>query len=238
MRAYFSDRLLGILAIDAFVERLGYLHRIEDDVKALLSRSTRFPLHNRDVLNAEENFTKFVDQGRDILLSGATLSPSTGAFKTFIRQRVIERRKRFRFLLLNPHAPDLEFIAQSHGLTAQTLRNDIDNSLANIASIIKDVPESKRNLIQVRLIDTIPLHLAMRDGHDDGGVIRCEIHLHKVDSARRPSFSLTPTDEAYIDFLAAAENLWEDAKPWCRPIDTSALIQDSPPKSSMYREGT
>jgi len=55
--------LLGILAVDTVVERLGYLSRIEDSVKSL-SVATSQPLFlSRAMLNADEPFEQFVVRG-------------------------------------------------------------------------------------------------------------------------------------------------------------------------------
>lgn len=135
--------LLGILAVDTVVERLGYLSRIEDSVKSL-SVATSKPLFlSRAMLNADEPFEQFVVRGRDVLISGVSLVGTVGPLRTLFKT-TIQRGTNLCFLLLDPESPCLELAARSHGVSAESLRNDIISSLGHLQQLVDSVGSSKK----------------------------------------------------------------------------------------------
>jgi hypothetical protein len=207
--------LLGVLALDTAVERLGYLRRIEDSIKSLGGIASRPTFLNRTMLDAEEPFTQFVSRGQDVLITGLSLLSTVGQLREFFK-RTVQQGTNLRFLLLDPESPCLGSVAQFHGASPESLRTDIMSSLQHLQQLIDSVRDSKGGSIQVRLLTTIPgTSIVMRDGHRDIGVIRCELYLYQADVSQRPAFRLTPANGTdYHRRRDAAERLWEDSQPW------------------------
>jgi hypothetical protein len=127
--------LLGVLAIDTVVERLGYLSKIENSVKSL-SLTTSKPLFvNRATLNSDESFEQFVARGRDVLIAGITLVGTVGPLRTFFKTTVQQGAK-LRFLLLNHESTGIQLAARFHGVSPESMRNDILSSLEHLRQLM------------------------------------------------------------------------------------------------------
>lgn len=207
--------LLGVLALDTVVERLGYLKRIEDGIKALGAGGGKPLFMSRTALNAQEPFEQLVARGRDVLIAGATLVGTAGPLRTFFRTTV-EQGTNLRFMLLDPESPCLELAARIHGISSEAIRNDIISSLGHLQQLRDSVNNGRKGAVQIKLFSTIPdSGIAMRDSNLPTGEIRCELYLYQTDVAGRPAFRLTPADGMiYRQYRDAIERLWSDAKPW------------------------
>lgn len=208
--------LLGILAVDMVVERLGYLSRIEDGIKSISVAASKPLFLSRAMLETDEPFTQFVERGRqDVLLAGLTLAGTVGPFRTVFK-KAVQQGTNLRFLLLDPESPCPELAAHFHGVSSGSMRSDIESSLSYLQQLMDSVSSSNSGTVQVRLLRTIPnASIAMRDGNRDTGEIRYELYLYQTDVAGRPAFRLTPPDgEIYRRFRDAIERLWNDSQPW------------------------
>jgi hypothetical protein len=217
---YASDKIilviLGVLAVDTVVERLGYLIRIEDKVNSLSSVISKPKFLSRALLNDEEPFEQFVGGGQDVLISGVALGATAGPHRAFFR-KTVQQGTNLRFLLLDPNSQCVEFAARSHGTSPESLRNDLLSTLGYIKELKEALGDSRNGSIQVRLLRTVPeAGIAMRDGNRDTGVIRCEPYLYQTDVSERPAFRLTLSDDgvAYHRYRDAIERMWNDSLPY------------------------
>jgi hypothetical protein len=209
--------LLGIIAIDTLVDRLGYLHRIEEGIKSLSGAVSKPPFLSREMLDRIEPFERFLGRGRDVLISGVALNSIAGPRREFFR-RMILQGSHLRFLLLDPDSPSLGAIAYSHGMSPEALKSDILGALNHLALLegITSTGHVQQGSIEVRLLQAIPnISIVMRDSDRAIGEIRCELHIYKTDTTERPSFRLTPDDEEiYRRYRDAIDRLWNDSKQW------------------------
>lgn len=206
--------ILGVLAVDTVVERLGYLIRIEDKVNSLSLMASRPRFLSRALLNVDESFEQFVARGQDVLISGVALGGTVGPLRAFFR-KTVQQGTNLRFLLLDPNSQCIEFAARSHGTSPELMRNDILSSLGYIKELKESLGDSGGDFIQVRLLRAIPeAGIVMRDGNRDTGEIRCELYLYQTDVSERPAFRLTPGDGAtYHRYRDVIERMWNDSLP-------------------------
>jgi len=207
--------LLGVLAIDTVVERLGYLSRIEDSIKSL-SLTTSKPLFvNRATLNSDEPFEQFVARGQDVVIVGITLVGTVGPLRTFFKT-TMQQGTKLRFLLLDPESTGIQLAARSHGVSPESMRNDILSSLGHLRQLMDSSRGNKGGSLEVRLLKAIPdAGVIVRDGNRDTGEIRYEMYLFQTDVAGRPAFRLRATDgEIFRRFRDAVERAWNDSTPW------------------------
>jgi hypothetical protein len=203
--------LLGMLALDAFVERLGYLKRIEDGIKSLSGIVDKPLFMNRNKLEIEENFPEFVKPGNDLLLIGLSFAGIVPQHQRLWEAKVQEGGT-LRFLLLDPESPHVELAAKFHHMSPESLRSAIKATLT-VLQQLKDSAKDTKGSIQFRLLQIIPTSsVVVRDGNRGMGVLRCELYLYRADVNQRPVFRLTPANG--IDYLRhrdAAEQLWKDS---------------------------
>jgi hypothetical protein len=197
-------------------------------IEYLIQRPSSFS--SRSEIDAQEPFQRFLTHGQSVLIIGislvGTVGPLRGLFKDLVQKGV-----KFRFLLLNPSSPCLEFVAEAHGMSQNSLRNDIVASLAHLAELVETIHGSKNGAMQYRLMNNTPgASAVMRDGNSDQGVIRSELHLYHTDTTGRLTYSLTPDDgEVYSFYRDALEQMWNNA---VRPdIDVTAQALVDPPAS-------
>jgi hypothetical protein len=204
--------LLGVLALDTAVERLGYLRKIENSIKSLSVTRNKPLFLSRTALDAEEPFTQFIAKGQDVLIAGLSLVSTIGPLRTHFK-KIAQQGTKLRFLLLDPESPCLEFAARSHGVSPESLRTDILSSLHHLQQLVDSVSDSTIGSVQFKLLSTIPdASIVMCDGNRDSGEIRCELFLYQADVSERPAFRLTPADGIiYHRYRDAVERLWSDS---------------------------
>ncbi len=213
--------LLGVLAIDTVVERLGYLSRIEDSIKSLSLTTSKPLLVNRATLNSDESFDHFVARGRNVLIAGITLVGTVGPLRTFFKT-TMQQGTKLRFLLLDPESAGIHLAARFHGISPESMRNDILSSLEHLRQLMDSTCGNKGGSIEVRLLKAIPdAGIVVRDGNRDTGEIRYEMYLFQTDVSGRPAFCLRATDgEIFRHFRDAAERAWNDSTPWTPETST------------------
>ena len=207
--------LLGVLAIDTVVVRFGYLSRIEDSIKSL-SLTTSKPLFvNRATLNSDESFEQFVSRGRDVVIVGITLVGTVGPLRTLLKT-TMQQGTILRFLLLDPESTGIQLAARSHGVSPESLRNDILSSLGHLRQLMDSRRGNKGGSLEVRLLNAIPdAGIVVCDGNRDTGEIRYEMYLFQTDAAGRPAFRLRATEgEIFRRFCDAVERAWDDSVSW------------------------
>ena len=165
-----SNAILTILGALAVAQILaGYENsKIRKNLEKLLQSSSSF-MSNRKEIDAHEPFQQFLAQGHDIVMIGVSLVGTVGPLRTFFKS-LANQGISLRFLLLNPDSLCLEFAAKSHGVSVESLRNDIMSSLMHLKQLADSVDRNKAKYVQFRLLSTAPdSSIVMRDGNSDKG---------------------------------------------------------------------
>jgi hypothetical protein len=207
--------LLGVLAIDAFVERVGTLADIEEKVKVLAASQSKGFLLTRSELNEEESFTKFIQQSKkDILIVGINFAQLLNDSQVDFWVKLIQNGVNVRFLMHNPNSKFISQIANYHGRDEQSVVSGFTSSLTDFDKIKREVSLLKikpKGSLEVRYIDNeLTFGGAMRDCENvETGTIRFEILLYRTMPSTRPAFKLTHSDvDDYEKFKESLENLW------------------------------
>ncbi|MBD0326059.1 MAG: hypothetical protein ICV68_06500 [Pyrinomonadaceae bacterium] len=238
--------LLGLLAFDALVERVGYLEKMEASLADLKkevaegnktlratidAEKARFA--NREALNARESFETFLRRGSDILISGLTLAGTVGPNLKFFEGRVREGAT-LRFLMLNGQDEKLlELAALAHGVSVKALRSGIESSLAALDELKRKVGAEKADSIEIRLLKTLPTASITTVGLPRGqsfmsGLMRCELYIYQTGVNERPAFQLTPADDIiFSQYKTAVEELWDTSEPYVAHADVLQLASKS-----------
>jgi hypothetical protein len=230
--------LLVVLAIDGFIERVGYLEKMESSLHGLHQTvanenkgirdaikeirdaiaADKAQFSTREALNTLKPFKSFLAGGNDIFISGLTLVGIVGPLFKFLERKVQEGAT-LRFLLLDERDGSLlKYAALAHGVPVDALRNDIRSSIAHFNQLIEAVGEDKQDAVLIRLLKTLPTaSITMVAPHSSGfmsGEIRCELYTYKTEVYARPAFRLTPADDMFVQYKTAIEDLWKDSEPY------------------------
>jgi len=206
--------VLGALVIDQIIA--GYcaskIRKSIEHIEDLLERPASL-FTSRAELDVAEPFETFLLKSQDILIVGISLVSTVGPLRTLFRT-LIGQGASLRFLLLDPDSSYLGVAAQSHRVSAESLRNDISATMLHLNQLVGSADSSKGGSIQFRLLTSIPnMSFVMRDGNRINGEIRCELYLYQTDTTERPAFRLTPDDEIiYRRYRDSIERLWSDSK--------------------------
>jgi len=209
--------VLGLLAINALVERLTYLRKLETNISSLSAKLGKPLFRTRPTLDAEEPFDQSLERARDLLIAGLSLVATVGPRRDILK-RMMQQGSNLRFLLLDPSSPCLEIAARTHGVSADSLRSDITSTLHHLRQMgnLKSLANHKAGSLQVKLANTIlGASIVMNDSTTKAGEITCELHLFHVGATERPAFRLTPTDgPVYSRFRDSIEALWTASELW------------------------
>lgn len=164
----------------------------------------------RGQLDTISPFERLLERGQDILIVGTSLLGTVGPRRKFFKA-LAQNGASLRFLLMDPEASFIEAAACSHGVSIDSLRNDISATLSHLNSLVGSVGNG--GSIQYRLLTTMPnMSFVMVDGNKTNGEIRCELYLYQTDITERPVFRLTPADETvYQRYKDSLERLWRDS---------------------------
>jgi hypothetical protein len=210
--------LLGVLALDTLLERLGYLDRIEKRLAELETKIESRPnvddlFRTRDELRS---FTSWLLEGKELWVLGKDLSELMSRFGAQIQQEAIGKKKRFRFLVMDPSDQSLIKVAAAGSYLnpdVQTQEAIIRQTLDILKRITEGVPQ---NAIEVRLLSCYPTNsYVILDYNKEHGQIVVEPFGNKITSAERQHMVLRRTvdTQTFAFHLKQFETMWKDAKP-------------------------
>lgn len=201
--------------------------KVRKIIEKLFQSSSSF-LSTRKDIDAHEPFQQFLEQGHDIVIMGVSLLGTIGPLRDFLKS-LANQGIHLRFLLLNPDSQWLVPAAESHGVSAESLRNDIMASLAHLKQLSDSVDRNKAEFVQFRLLNTIPYSsIVMRDGNTEKGIIRCELYLYQADTSKRPAFILTPNDgKCFNQYRDIIDRLWIDSQSQKKPEEQNQSARSS-----------
>ncbi len=208
--------LLGVLALDTFIERVGYLERIEGKIKDIYNKMD--PTQSLDaVFHARTDlppFTLWLQQSEEIWLAGPSLS---SLITTYGRQIVQAAKlgKQFRLLIANPDDTHLWDAMATGSFTypsATALQQLAKGTLERAGRAAEDAP---KGTIDIRVISYVfKSSYLIADGTKPHGKMIVEMFGYKISAGERlHMLLLRATDPNIFSFhLQQFESMWQDSK--------------------------
>jgi len=206
--------LIGVLALDTLIERLGYLDRIETQITELNNKLE--PQIKIDMIfRPREELGSF----EDCLVDGENIWVASGTLKSFLHhyanqiQKAAKSGKRFRFLIINPdNHTVLSSIAKGTLLEDNLtfLKSEAQESLSILKMIESKAPKGN---VEIRLADFAPLNMyRIVDSEKDRGEMVIEHFGYKISTSERRHFIVKKKidPETYSFYLVQFENMWND----------------------------
>ena len=163
----------------------------------------------------------------DLLLIGITMSRTVqGSSREDMRQTLLHGG-RIRVLLLDPTDDSLlEQAVSRHGanLSAQRLRSRIQSTLDELTSL----QASTSGNLEIRVAAFVP-SMGVNAINCEGpqGILVVQHYQHKPPAEAAPIICLEAKDGSwYGRFLAEAERMWQDGRPW--PLSASQVLIRAP----------
>ena len=201
--------LLALLAVDTFIERLGALKEISENVNFIRSKiGLKGFLHDRS--SEMPPLERYLEGAREFFVSGGSLAGLVPEYREFFRE--ISERCALRFVLFNPNSPALEAAANWAGAPPERFKKEIEVTLLILGELMADGAP-----LEVRLNNSIPaLSVMVVDGSAPHGKIRVDVNPHRCPPSRRPFFELTRREDErfYPLFYQRYQALWEESESW------------------------
>lgn len=210
--------LLGVLAVDTLVERLGYLERIEKQITKIESKletkvSADDLLHPRSEIPP---MTLWLTKYDEIWLAGISLHTIVHSYGRQI-ESAAQSGKRLRFLLANPENTALWDTFALGSFTypdGNAVKKLATDSLALFEQILKNSP---KNSIEIRLLDyDFSCSYVIGDGKKDHAKMAVEYFSYKVSAGERHHMIVSKRmDTKTFSFhFQQFEAMWKNAKPF------------------------
>jgi hypothetical protein len=211
--------LLGFLGVDALLEKLGYLDRIEKTLKALESPPAGAFLKVKD---RRPPLEKRLEHAREIWISGKALSAITTSQYGFLEDKLRDGCS-IRVLAIDPDSPAARVASKSSptmpdpDMYAAQIRASLSllDQLKNVRADSTGPGRRKRGTIERRTLDFVPSVslLAVNPGRADGQ-LSVELYPYQGAVAGRPAFMLTAErDRRWYDyFVQRFKAMWKDAE--------------------------
>ncbi len=208
--------LLGVLAVDTLIERLGYLERIENRITELKNKlevktSADNLFRTRSELPA---MTTWLTQYDEICFLGVNLNAIVHSYTRQIEEGA-KNGKHFRFILVDPESNSPWDTVAARSFTEPNAANQRQlaaDSLAILKRISNNVPKKS---IEVRLINyDLPCSYSIGDGNTERGKVIVEFFNYKISAGERQHITLLKQTEP-IQFrfhLQQFETIWKGAK--------------------------
>ena len=205
--------LLGVLALDMLIERLGYLERIENKLSELANKIQ--PKISIDSLFLPRgkmgSFEPRISAGNDIWVASRTLQTFMKEYEDFI-QNAARQGKKFKFLLVNPeNYQALNAIVNTRtGGEYSHVSSAITEALDIMKRIRDNVPSGS---IEIKIANFVPLNLfRIVDPNKETGEIIIEYYGYKISTARRKHFVVNKKrdPETFSFYLDQFEQMWND----------------------------
>lgn len=197
---------LGLVAIGLLVTR----YKIEE-INTAVQRPSFFL--DRDQIRERDSFREVIDRSNDLFVGGVALGRTVRGH----RQQLLNQLKkgaRLRFLVLNPHSPDVYSIAQIFGVPHENIRNDIGSTLHNLA-ILQNQAKSTDGMVEIRLLSHKPgFSFLISNPKSPNRYFNAGLRLFGESSIDRPYFLLESSDKWGDKFLEGCENLWRSSVQW------------------------
>ncbi|MBN2006472.1 MAG: hypothetical protein JXA21_24180 [Anaerolineae bacterium] len=207
--------LLGVLAIDTLIEKLGYLHRIEENIVKLRDKphSADNIFHAKDKMRS---FDEWLKECKEMRVLGRDCIGLLNQYTNQIIEKTLDGGC-FRFLIADPNdAKLMDVIATSSVLRSSGTERAqvIQQALKILEDIVK---KGKKGSVEVKLINWVPTNsYVIVDPKKECGQMLVEPFGFKITSAQRRHMVLSrETDgQSYVFHLDQFEEMWKEAKPF------------------------
>jgi len=225
--------VLGILAIDAVIERVAHFRRLHDDIEALgaelghsIDALGRGPWLRPRSDSAFEDFGQYCEGAQEIVVSALSLGFACRERQYFLEERLKDGCD-FKLLVVDPDLDDeaMKCIAvhdergEGDGKEfADVLRDEIRHSHSVLAKMEK--LEGRTGHLHLKVAKGLPAFtITMVNPRHKKGRMRVELRPYKLSQGRRPYFELHKDDKeerGWYDFFYERyyERLWNDSDRW------------------------
>jgi hypothetical protein len=209
--------VLGLLGIDALIERHGYHEKILGITSNLTSLEFKPRLYPRSTVHADERMPDLIRNSKSLLIAGPTLLSTVGQNLEAFREAAVGG-KRIRLLLMPPDldAKCMDWLANLYGMRGSDLKDHLNSSFTSIRNLYNSILPERRHFLEVRLLNTIPAaSFVMQNSRTNDGLILYEVHLFGRSASDRPCLRLKPSEtQMYSAYEGAIEDLWEASSSW------------------------
>lgn len=208
--------LLGILALDHIVEKIGYFDKLEKQI-SLVDSKLQSSMNVDEFFKTKTEFRPFtywLKNGDEIWVIGKNLVALISTHDKEIREAA-SAGKKFRFLLVDPSN---KLLMEAMALSSYTL-STIDemeragqNAMAQLGRLMDNELKGK---VEVRLTNYIPSSVSIIvDGEKSRGQMVVEMYGYKLSSGERLHYYLNrSSEEAIFNYYVNQFNsVWKEAK--------------------------
>lgn len=204
--------LLGFLAIDALVERLDILSKIEENVKKI-SDVTLSTVRSDQFLKGREDLPKvgqtIADAKKDIWIAGVTLDSIVGI--SFNLKEKMNQGCNIRILSINPYGKAIKFSSDYFDISLKGAPQRINGNLMNIISVLS---KADRGSYEIRVIDNVfSTGYLIVDPELSTGWMNVQMYLYRTLVKIAPIFKLTKIDDPkwFSVFIGQYLDGWNNA---------------------------
>lgn len=209
--------VLGLLGIDALIERHGYHEKILGITSNLTSLEIKPRLYPRSTVHADERMPDLIRNSKSLLIAGPTLLSTVGQNLEAFREAAVGG-KSIRLLLMpqDLDAKCMDWLANLYGMSGPDLKDHLNSSFTSIRNLYNSILPERRHFLEVRLLKTVPAaSFVMQNSRTNDGLILYEVHLFGRSASDRPCLRLKPSEtQMYSTYEGAIEDLWEASTPW------------------------
>ncbi len=206
--------LLAVLALDALIERIGYLDRIENEISELKNRidpqaRAKDIIHTRDDM---QPFDVWLNETEELWVFGRDLKELLSRYGKRIAEAASQGKK-FRFLIVDPSATEvITTISASSYLSSSLERRQA--SILQGFEILQEMARTYPEAVQVALANWVPTNsYVIADPSKQRGKMSLEGFGYKITSGQRRHMLLTKSSDKDIFefYMGQCEAMWEDA---------------------------
>jgi hypothetical protein len=211
--------LLGLLAIQALLERVTFFRGLREQVAAFRMRRCIRSRLGPDF----QDFRNYCEGAQEVFVSGLSLGFAVGEQSFVFAERLIHNCE-FKVLVVDPELPDETFsLLVEHDERsgdpefAQSLKFEINTSIRTLENF-RTLPHLTGHL-EARFARGLPTAtITMVNPKQNNGKMRVEFRPYKGSQGARPYFELKKSEEEdqfwyeYF-FQRYYKALWEDSKP-------------------------
>ncbi|MHC4189754.1 MAG: hypothetical protein ACYSUB_08825 [Planctomycetota bacterium] len=178
--------------------------------------SSDCPVTSRDKLPKMDQWLP-AQRARDILIIGQNLNLVLRQ-KPFFKTKLDEETQ-IRLVIVNPKDDFLIEVMRKGVVEHYHTKPDFKASLETIQELRQELPDDKKSLIDLRIINYVPtLSFQVLDGDKPWGTILVELAPNRITVPQRPHFLLLADNRAHSEwyrrFLDNCEKMYTDATPW------------------------
>ena len=204
--------MLGFLAIDSLVEKIGYMDEIETRVKHIEAIVAVNP--NSIVLQSRRslNFSELIKGVNNVFVCATSANHLVPTEFTNI-ENALKRGVNFRFVLVSPKNPSLQAAPRS---SPSSTGSDLQSRwIEDTIEMLKKLSNiNTKGKLELRLFDGIPtMSLNAYDIDRYDGYIQVEPHVYKKSPTDRPLFLLQIRNKSeWCEYYRkVVKDIWEDS---------------------------